>query len=198
MLTSCTLIVLNNRLMSCHNTRPSAIYFNLFSSIQTLSRVRPFETPWSAALQASLSFTISQSLFKLMPIELVMQPAISSSVIPFSCPQSFSASGSFPTVLGKGLFQRVLGKTLFQGLLFTSGGQRIGASALASVLPVDILDWFPLGLTDLISFLSKGLSTFSSTIINNNFWDKILRKGYTFFFFWKRLLNWIEILEARK
>ena len=130
----------------------------------------PLRPPWTAALQASLSFTISQSLFKLMLIELVMHPTISSSVIPFSsCPWSFSASGSFPTVLKKGLFQRVLGNTLFQGLFFASGSQRIGASALASVLPVDILGCFPLGLTDLISLLSKGLSTFYPTIINNHF-----------------------------
>ena len=75
-------------------------------------------------------------------------PTISSSVIPFSsCLQSFPASGSFPA-----------------SLLFTSGGQSIGASA--SVLPVNIQGWFPLGLTDLISLQSRWLSrVFSSTII---------------------------------
>ena len=62
-------------------------------------------------------------------------PAISSSVVPFSsCPQSFPASGSFP-----------------MSWLFTSGGQSTGASASASVLPVNIQYWFPLGLTGLIS-----------------------------------------------
>ena len=73
-------------------------------------------------------------------------PTISSSVVPFSsCPQSFAASGSFP-----------------MNQLFTSGGQRIEAS----VLPMNIHGWFPLGLTDLISLLSKGLSrVFSSTTI---------------------------------
>ena len=77
-------------------------------------------------------------------------PTISSSVAPFSsCPQSFPASGSFP-----------------MSQFFPSGGQTIGASALASVLPVNIQDWFPLGLTSLISLLSKGLSrVFSSTTI---------------------------------
>ena len=77
-------------------------------------------------------------------------PIISSSVIPFSsCSQSFPASGSFP-----------------MSRLFTSGGQSIGASASASVLPVNIQGWFPLGLTGLISLLSKGLSrVFSSTTI---------------------------------
>ena len=77
-------------------------------------------------------------------------PTISSSVAPFSsCPQSFPRSGSFPT-----------------SRLFTSGGQSIGASASASVLPVNIQDWFPLGLIDLFSLQSKGLSrVFSSTMV---------------------------------
>ena len=69
-------------------------------------------------------------------------PTIWSSAIPFSsCPQSFPASGSFPT-----------------SQLFASGGQSTGASASVSVLPMNIQDWFPLGLTGLISLLSKGLS----------------------------------------
>ena len=67
---------------------------------------------------------------------------ISSSVNPFSsCPQSFPASGSFPVIQ-----------------LFTSGAQSIGALVSASVLPVNIQHWFLLGLTGLISLLSKGLS----------------------------------------
>ena len=76
-------------------------------------------------------------------------PAISSSVIPFSsCPQSLPAPGSFP-----------------MSQLFASGGQSIGASAPASVLPVNIQGWFSLGLTSLI-LLSKDLSrVFSSTRI---------------------------------
>ena len=75
---------------------------------------------------------------------------ISSSVALFSfCLQSFPASGSFP-----------------MSRVFTSGGQSIGASASASVLPMNIQGWFPLGLTGLISLLSKGLSrVFSSTIM---------------------------------
>ena len=68
-------------------------------------------------------------------------PTISSSVTPFSsCPQSFPASRTFP-----------------MSQLCTLGGQSIGASASASVLPMNIQDWFPLGLTGLISLLSKGL-----------------------------------------
>ena len=73
---------------------------------------------------------------------------ISPSFIPFSsCLQSFPASKFFPT-----------------SQFFTSGGPRIGASALALVLPMNIQDWFPLGFTGLISLLSKGVSrVFSST-----------------------------------
>ena len=76
-------------------------------------------------------------------------PTISSSVIPFSCPQSFPASGSFP-MRASGSFP------MSQSLV--SDGQSIGVSALASVLSMNIQDWFPLGLTGLIFLLSKGLS----------------------------------------
>ena len=77
-------------------------------------------------------------------------PTISSSVTPFSsCPQFFPASGSFPV-----------------SQLFASGGQSIGASASASVLPMNSQCWFPLGWTGLISLLSKELSrVFSSTTV---------------------------------
>ena len=77
-------------------------------------------------------------------------PMISSSVVPFSsCFQSFPASGSSP-----------------MSQFFTSGGQSIGVSASASVLPMNIQDWFPLGLTGLISLKSKGLSgVLSSTTV---------------------------------
>ena len=106
-------------------------------------------TPRTAARQDSLSFTISWSLLKLMSIESVM---LSNHLFflccPFSfCLQSFSASGSF-----------------LMSLPFASSGQSIAASALASVLPMNIQGWFPLVLTSLISLLSKGLSrVFSST-----------------------------------
>ena len=77
-------------------------------------------------------------------------PAISSSVIPFSsCPQSFPASGSFQ-----------------MSQFFASGGQSIGASASASVLPMNTQDWSPLGWTSWISLQSKGLSrVFSNTTV---------------------------------
>jgi len=65
-----------------------------FSSIHLLSHVKLFATPWTAACQASLSITNSRSLFKLMSIDQWCHSTISSSVIPFSCLQSFPASGS--------------------------------------------------------------------------------------------------------
>ena len=75
-------------------------------------------------------------------------PTISSSVVPFSsCPQSFSASGSFP-----------------MSQLFTSGGRSTGVSASTSVLPMNTQDWSPLGWTGWIFLQSKGLSrVFSNT-----------------------------------
>ena len=95
--------------------------------IQSLSHVQLFATPWTAACQASLSFTVSWSWLKLMSIEVIL---ISSSVAPFSSgPQSFPVSGSFP-----------------MSWHFASGGQSIGISASASVLPMYIQGWFPLRL----------------------------------------------------
>ena len=80
-------------------------------------------------------------------------PTISSSVVPFSsCLQSFPESGSFPT-----------------SPFFSSGSQSFGVSALASVPPMNIQDWFPLPLTGLISLQSKGLSrVFSNTTVQKH------------------------------
>ena len=74
----------------------SGILKSSLSSAQSLSHVRLFVTPWTAAHQASLFFTISPSLFKLMSIESMMPSYHLILVIPFSCLQSFPASGSFP------------------------------------------------------------------------------------------------------
>ena len=75
-----------------------SISTRLYGSVQSLSHVQLFVTPWTAARQASLSITNSKSLLKLIFIELVM-PSISSSVVPFSsCLQSFPASGSIQWV----------------------------------------------------------------------------------------------------
>ena len=95
-----------------------------FSSVQSLSHVQLFVTPWTVAHQASLSFTITRRLLKLISIESVMP---SSHLILCCCfsshLQSFPASGSFPV-----------------SQFFASGGQRIGALASASVLPMNIQD----------------------------------------------------------
>ena len=109
--------------------------------------------PMNWAHQASLSLTISLSFLKLMSIESECHPNISSSVVPFfSCPQSLPASGSFP-----------------MSQFFVTGVQSIGASASASVLPMNIQDWLPLGLTGVISLLSKGLSrVFSNTTVQKH------------------------------
>ena len=95
-----------------------------FTSLQSLGSVRLSVTPWTTARQDSLSITNSCSLSKLMSIKLVMPSNHPSSVIPFtSYLQSFPASGSFP-------------KSQF----FTSGGQSIGVSVSASVLPMNTQD----------------------------------------------------------
>ena len=79
-------------------------------------------------------------------------PTISTSVVPFSCRQSSPASGSFP-----------------RSQFFASGSQRIGVSASTSVLPMNIQDWSPLGLTSWNSLQSKGLSRiFSNTTLQNH------------------------------
>ena len=93
------------------------------------------------------------------PLHWWCHPAISFSDASFSfCPQSFPASGSFPI-----------------SQLFASGDQNTGASASTSILPMSIQSWFPLRLTGLISFLSKGLSAvFSSTIFwRHQFFDAL-------------------------
>ena len=119
----------------------------VFSSVQSFSHVHVFETPWIAGHQASLSITNSQSLLKLMSIESVTPSNNLILCYPlFLLPQSFPASGSFP-----------------MSQFFASGGQSIGVSASASVFPMNIQDWFPLGLTGLISLQSKGLSRVSSS-----------------------------------
>ena len=114
-------------------------------SVQFSCHVQFLATPWITAFQASLSITNSRSSLRLMSIKLGMHPAISSSVVPFSCcPQSLPASGSFPV-----------------SQLFTWGAQSIGVSA--SALPVNIHDWSALGWTGWISLQSKWLSETSPT-----------------------------------
>ena len=105
---------------------------------QLLSCVWLLLIPWTAACQASLSITNSRSLLKLMSIELMMPSNHLILCRPLLLPPS----------------------------IFAAGGQSIGVSASASVLPINIQEWFPLGLTGLISLLSKRLSrVFSNTMV---------------------------------
>ena len=123
-----------------------------FSSVQSLSRVWLFATHESQhARPPCLSPTLGVHP-NPCPLSRWCHPTISSSVIPFSRLQSFPASGSFLMIW-----------------LFASGGQSIGTSASASVLPMNIQDWFPLRLTGLISLQSKGLSrVFSNTTVQKH------------------------------
>ena len=123
------------------------------SSAQSLSRVRLRAAPWTASCQASLSITNSQGPPKPMSIESVMPSNHLMLSRPFSsCPQSFPASESFQ-----------------MSQFFTSGGQSIGVSASASVLPMNIQDQFPLGWTGWISLQSNGLwRVFSNTTIQKH------------------------------
>ena len=124
-----------------------------FGSVQLLSCVQVFVTPWNAAYQDFPSIINSRSLTNSCPLSQWCHPTILSSVVPFSShPQSFPASGSFP-----------------MSQLFTLDDQSIGVSSSASVLPMNIQGWFSLGSTGLISLLSKGLSrVFSSTTVQKH------------------------------
>ena len=123
-----------------------------FSSVQSLSRVRLFATPWIAVRQVSLSITNSRSSLKLMSIKLVM-PSSHLILCRFSsCPQALPASESFP-----------------MSHLFTWGGQSIEVSVSASVLSLNTQDWSPLGWTGWTSLQSKGLSrVFSNTTLQKH------------------------------
>ena len=105
----------------------SMIRMLISQSVQLLSHVRLLATPWIAARQASLSITTPRACSNSCPSPQWCHPTISSSVIPFSSHlQFFPASGSFPV-----------------SQFFASSSQSIGVSASASVLPVNIQDWFP-------------------------------------------------------
>ena len=111
--------------------------------MQLLSHVWLCVTLWTAALHASHPFTISLGLLKLMSAESVILP----NHLVLCCPLVlFPASELIPV-----------------SQLFASGGQSIGPSASAPVLPMNFQRWFPLGLTGLISLLSKGLWKSPST-----------------------------------
>ena len=113
-----------------------------YYSVQSLSCVQLYVTPWTAARQASLSITNSRSPPKPMSTELMMPSKHLILCCPLLLlPSTFPESGSFP-----------------MSQLFASGGQSIGVSASTSVLPMNTQDWSPLGWTGWISLQSKGLS----------------------------------------
>ena len=132
---------------------PKDIVLNLFSSpsVQFSSVTQLFDSLWPHGLQHTRPPCPSPTprvYSNSCPLSQWCHPTISSSVVPFSsCSQSFPASGSFP-----------------MSQFFISCGQSIGASATASVLPMNIQEWFRLGWTGWISLKSKGLSrVFSNT-----------------------------------
>ena len=126
--------------------------------VQSLSHVWFFVMPRTEACQASLSFTISWSLLKLLSIDLVIPSNNLILCHLLLLLPSFSASGSFP-----------------MSQLFKTSRQSIGASASLSVLPMNIQNWFPLGLTDLTpcysrdsqkSSLTPQFKSISSSVLN--------------------------------
>ena len=119
-----------------------------FSSVQSFSHIQLFATPWIAAHQASLSITNSRSLLKLISIKSVMA---SNHLIP-CCPLLLSSI--FPSI-------RVFSNKLALRIRWP----KYGASASASVLPINIWGWFSLGWTGLISLQSKGLSGVFSSML---------------------------------
>ena len=129
----------------------SVCVYIFFVAVQLLSHIQLFMIPWTAARQACLSPS-PRVCPSLCSLHQWCHPAISSSDALFSCPRSFPALGTSPV-----------------SHLFTSDDQSTGASASASVLPVNNQGWSPLTLTDLISLLSKGLSgIFSGTTVRRH------------------------------
>ena len=126
----------------------------MLCSVQSLSCVRLFVTPWTAARQASLSIINSRSLLKLMSIASVMPSNLCHLILchPLLLPSVF------PSI-----------RVFSNELVLCIRGQSIGVSASASVLPMNIQDWFPLWLAAWISVQSKGLSrVFSNTTVQKH------------------------------
>ena len=95
----------------------------------------------------------------------------------------------YPLLLLPSLFPIIL-----MSQLFASGGQSIGASASAPVLPMNIQGWFPLGLTGLISLLSKGLSRiFSNTTVQKHQWYTLIFKKFLLDYSWFTMLSWFQM-----
>ena len=121
------------------------------NSVQSLIHVRLFVTPWIAACQTSCLSPTPKACSNSCPSSWWCHPIISF-CFPLLLLRSFPASGSF-----------------LMSQFFLSGGQSIGVSASASVLPMNVQDWFPLGWTGWISLQSKGLSrVFSNTTVQKH------------------------------
>ena len=133
------------------------------SSVQSLSRVQLSVTPWTVACQASLSITNSWSLLKLMSIESVMP---SNHLI--LCHPLLLLTSIFPSI-----------KVFSNESVLHISGQSIGVSASASVLPMNIQNWFPLGWTGLTSLQYKGLKGLFQHHSSN---ASILRRSAFFMF----------------
>ena len=116
------------------------------AAVQLLSRLCLFETPWTAAHQASLAFTLSQSLVKVMSFESMV---LSNHLI--LCRPLLLLPSIFPLI-----------RVFFSDSLFSSGGQSTGISASASVLPMSVQSWFPFELT------TKTSSIHSSTCLSHH------------------------------
>ena len=127
---------------------PLSAWLLLLSVTQSCDSLRPMDcSMWGFPVQ-NQPWTLSN----VCPSSRCCHSTISSSVVPFSsCLQSFPASRSF-----------------LMSHLFASGGQSIGASASTSVLPMNIQDWFPLGLTGLILKSKRLSSVFSNNIVQKN------------------------------
>ena len=125
----------------------------ILSSVQFLNHVRLFATPWAVHASPCCPSPTAGVYSNSCPLSRWCHPTIPSSVVPFSSHlQSSPTSGSFQ-----------------MSQFFESGGQSIRLSASAAVLPMNIQDWFPLGCTDWIFLLSKGLSRiFSNTSVQKH------------------------------
>ena len=144
------LILIYRIMFYCLN---AMLYVDVFCSVQSLSRVPLFVTPWTEAHQDRLPCPSPTPRVYSCPLNWWCCPTTSSSVVPFSsCHQSFPASGS--SLISQ---------------FFASGGQSIGVSVSTSILPMNIQDWFPLGWTGWMSLQSKGLSrVFSNTTVQTH------------------------------
>ena len=137
----------SNCLIICHPLQFSSVQFSLSVMSNSL------QPPGLQHSRPPCPTSTPGVYLNSCPLSWWCHPTMSSSVVPFSsCLQSFPASGSFPV-----------------SQLFTSGGQSIGISASASVLPMNIQDWLPLGWTGRISLQSKRLSrVFSNTTLQKH------------------------------